>query len=345
MSNYLSKKIKIISFSLMMLIVLLHANLISIATGANLWIQQYFTLGIAKIAVPLFFLISGFLFFKNCKNPTFSFFADKIKSRSRSVFLPYLIWSMAGLCFVYMAQAIPFSESFFSRKLETDNILSGILMIPILTPDIVYQLWFLKDLFVIVLVSPVLYIILKKIPWVFILLLGCSYCSYYHHLCIQLSSLFFFSIGAYIAMYHPAIVEKNDPLTPKTIMVTIAWLISCVLITVFHTMPYLIYAQQLSIFIGIIAVWRLYDSIYQYIPKSFLSSSLFSFSFFIYLFHEPTLTVIKKVMLRIGGINNINIFAIYIIAPLLTIAISILIGTLLKRYTYSFYLILTGGRK
>ena len=76
MNKYLSKKIKVLSLLSMILVVYQHMG-----RGAKLdvytytmlptegWINSFAELslaqGIARIAVPLFFIISGFLFFRN----------------------------------------------------------------------------------------------------------------------------------------------------------------------------------------------------------------------------------------------------------------------------------------
>lgn len=74
MNKSLSKKITIISFITMIMVVFLHANNlvinlkagnIKINRGYNSFIQDFFTQGITRVAVPIFFIISGYLFFLN----------------------------------------------------------------------------------------------------------------------------------------------------------------------------------------------------------------------------------------------------------------------------------------
>ena len=68
MDKYLSKKIYHISFALMLLIVFLHAYNIGVANNTyattqypvNLFVQNFVSQGIARIAVPMFFMISGY---------------------------------------------------------------------------------------------------------------------------------------------------------------------------------------------------------------------------------------------------------------------------------------------
>lgn len=55
MTAYLSEKIRILSFFSMVLVVFLHGQLISISSGYVLWVQQFVTGELTRIAVPLFF--------------------------------------------------------------------------------------------------------------------------------------------------------------------------------------------------------------------------------------------------------------------------------------------------
>jgi surface polysaccharide O-acyltransferase-like enzyme len=116
MNEYLSKKIQILSFVLMIAIVVLHSQMLSISTGFGRLFQMFMTQEITRIAVPLFFLISGYLFFVNYHKPAKVFFARKIKRRLRSVLIPYLIVSMGGLLFLYIMQSIPYTQFFLPRN-------------------------------------------------------------------------------------------------------------------------------------------------------------------------------------------------------------------------------------
>ena len=100
-----------------------------------------------------------------------------------------------------------------------------------------------------------------------------------------------------------------------------------------------------SILIGIIAIWSMYDI---QMKNKTLSRQRFytvtSFSFFLFAFHEPVLTVLKKGFFYMIGHNEFSSLCVYIAAPILTIFISIFIGYYFKRYIPKFYELLTGGR-
>ena len=68
MDKYISNKIKNVSLFMTFFVVLLHSNNLEAAkdvVSANSIIQNFIGQGIVRIAVPVFFLISGYLFFYN----------------------------------------------------------------------------------------------------------------------------------------------------------------------------------------------------------------------------------------------------------------------------------------
>ena len=104
------------------------------------------------------------------------------------------------------------------------------------------------------------------------------------------------------------------------------------------------FINKTSIIFGILAVWYTYDNILKEDITKKRISNLFQYTFFLYAFHEPPLTIIKKVLYYLLGVTENTSLLIYILAPIITISIVIYIGSLLKKITPSFYSVLTGGR-
>src|SRR5687767_715464 len=73
--DYLSRKLKVLSLGAIILVVFIHAHNedVKFASGELtgeqsylvLFVENFFSKGIARIATPMFFAISGFLFFKS----------------------------------------------------------------------------------------------------------------------------------------------------------------------------------------------------------------------------------------------------------------------------------------
>ena len=69
-----------------------------------------------------------------------------------------------------------------------------------------------------------------------------------------------------------------------------------------------------------------------------------SFTFFIFLFHEPTLTIIKKLLFRLIGNTDFSHVVVYFIAPILTFHAGSLGARKIKYHFPELYKIITGGR-
>ena len=115
MTNYLSQKIKLISFFSIVMVVVLHSYNIDIKQNGvvlalpkdfNWFLQTFFSFGVTRIAVPIFFIISGFLFFKDAQNE-YPRFNQKILKRFKTLVIPYFFWVLFGNKFKRTAKNIP----------------------------------------------------------------------------------------------------------------------------------------------------------------------------------------------------------------------------------------------
>lgn len=335
MTPYLSEKIRNLSFFSMLLVVLLHGQLISISTGYALWIQRLVSGELTRIAVPLFFAISGYLFFQNFSSPIKEFFENKIKKRVHTVLLPYLLWSIWGFILLSLIQWIlpGYGMSIVGHKPNE------VLYIIFLNPVGTYQLWFLKDLFILILFTPIIYWGIKYLRF-FLILLLCFFWINGIQYFIQIESIFFFVLGGYIALEYKSILYKKYSQKIIAILKFCIWLIFCGFL-VEYNLGY--YSHCIGILLGIWSLWCMYDVLYSYIRRINNLKKLAGYSFFIYVAHEPLLTVIKKLLLCIGN-SSILILMIYFMAPLVTISICIVVGCILKSKIPKFYAFISGGR-
>lgn len=98
---------------------------------------------------------------------------------------------------------------------------------------------------------------------------------------------------------------------------------------------------------GIIGIWTLYDKV---VAENFILeqhhwfSTICRYTFFIYLFHEPTLNIIRKLIVFIIGKNETGYLISYLTSPFIFAAFAVFIGIFLKTYCKAAYYICTGGR-
>lgn len=101
------------------------------------------------------------------------------------------------------------------------------------------------------------------------------------------------------------------------------------------------------ILFGILGSWGLYDVV---IKKEFSLSQhkwlgiACQFTFFIYLFHEPTLNIVRKLIVVVLGKNELGYLTSYLISPWIFTVCAVFTGLLFRKYLPRVYDVCTGGR-
>jgi surface polysaccharide O-acyltransferase-like enzyme len=351
MNDYLSRKLKIISFLLIVMVVVLHAhNLKGNSDALNFYVQNLISGGFTKLCVVLFFLISGYLLVVNITEANTATFRRKIKSRVRSVLIPYLLWSFIGIGIFFVLQSLPFTRSFFNSGLIRESSITDLLYTWLLKP-LPYQLWFLRHLFVLVLLSPLLYWIVRYTNIFALLLIAVLLLNLVRIPDNQLlsnTSLASFSLGMWFGLHGQQFVLRRYPMMVS--WSAIVWTLLVVGRVVFESETWLSIPfwrpllLTLEYGIGILAIWSGYDFLNRNKVNYSPLPAYLSFAFFLYLAHEPLLTIFKKILLKVLGSGSLGQLLTYFAAPTLVILLCIGAGMLLKRSLPKVYAVLTGGR-
>ena len=352
MNPYLSLKIKYLSFVLMILVVILHAyNLNQYDNresflGFSEFVQILFGSGIATVAVPLFFLISGYLFFLSFDTISKPF-GEKIVRRFHTLVIPYFITSLWGLFVFFALQSLPYSSGYFNSGLIRDLSLNQLITKIFLDP-MPYQLWFIRDLFVMSILSPAIYYGIKFLKLAFVLIAFIPWMFGIDLIILSNISLPFFITGTYFALKLPEWVTFKYE--SKNKFLTYLWFMLMVLRTfveVFNLADVIVIdiLHKVTILVGIVACWQLYDILLGKRDLNKLKGNyLFDFTFFLFLFHEPILTIIKKVLKSILGKTEVSSLVVYLATPVITIVVVIMVGVLLKRHVPKVFAVITGNR-
>lgn len=331
-SNYLSEKIKILSFLLTVLIVILHANMAMLCTGGLSFLQKVMTEEVTRIAVPLFYLISGFLFFINYRG-TWDAYKRKLCARTRSLLVPYLLLLFSGSIVMFVIGRD------FSLNAFGDIVKNGFVS----SPPIFYPLWFLRDLYIMVLLSPLVYWVIKKTPMLLIIAIVIWLLGKNPLPILSSEAILFFSVGGFMTTKIEWLERINHKGAWEYFVI---WMILCLLNVYIGefvvTLPYATHC--LILLLGVYAIWILYDKLYPRFSESIKSARIYKYNFFIYLLHEPVLTMFKKTGLYVLGNSSWSIGIIYVIAPILTIFIVYGIGVGLNIYCPKVLAFITGGR-
>lgn len=237
--NQLSKIVDSLRFPLIILVVFIHCSGHYSYTMSDIeWndfgstelfvLFRYIVIDIiCRIAVPCFFIFSGYYFFYNIKKFDFSVYKQKIKKRVKSLLIPYLLWNMIqfliSACLVIKST---WNSGVFHTLTKLYNDFGGILGIfwngNVSTTNINFlglvdgrtapadmPLWFLRDLIAVSLLSPIIYKIIKIMGgyWVMVLLLVNILHLWPWIPGLSIDALCYFSLGTYLSVEQIDIIK------------------------------------------------------------------------------------------------------------------------------------------
>ena len=167
MSEYLSKKIKFMSFFSIIAVVFIHAynfkdssleyyTIISEGKNWGAILEYTISAGLARFTVPLFFMISGFLFYRNYELSVRGYFT-KVKKRFFSLFIPFVLWAAISIGFVVaLKYGLGLTSSEYVNAYNPNTSLVDSLLFPQ-----AFQLWYVKALLFFTIISPIGYLLIK----------------------------------------------------------------------------------------------------------------------------------------------------------------------------------------
>lgn len=293
-------------------------------------IETYFS-KLTKIAVPLFFLISGLLFFKTFEITSL---LSKWRNRISTIVIPYLIWCTLYYLYLVLCTNIPFINSLMN---STDKVILSVhTWINSLWIDKYYTLWFLQNLIIFILLSPIIFILIKNhysnIKTGFIILIILLIIK--SKVTINtpyLSGIEMYLIGSYIGLNcKDYLVKKNT-----TISIIAAIYIGLVLISSFS------YWNLLTETLFYLSIWYALDLIN---IKNIKIPWWMSITFFTYVAHDVLLEGLEKIFLLVCGTKPIFALLDYIFMPLIVELILIFVAYFMRKRLPAIWKIITGGR-
>lgn len=357
-SKTLSEKIRAVSLICASLVVLLHAydQQLTVEDNPSAWyFGKFLSGGLCSIAVPFFFIVSGFLLAK--QHDGGMAYGDLVKRRLRSLGIPYVIW-----CFLYAMTYMLFTiwgNKMAGRPLNTNTCLA----LPLGSWENPFRvfgfdmtgfpaaghLWYIRNLLLLAVVSPLLLSVMKckRTGWCAVAVAAVPYfCHFmipqplwqFFESGFSFRGLLFFMIGIQLARF-PLTWRPN---LLASIGVCLVWFVlawpwemnESIIFIVFH----------LSYIVGCVALWSIYD----FLPwrEKLESWHGVHYSFFIYashyailnmLFCQKACNLIKRHIID----SDLLIYVARFVVPLI---IAIVLAYVLERFIPKLYRALTGGR-
>ena len=191
---------------LITLVVFIHTNLVvdTACEGSSYSIGYDITGNLLWLANPMFFAISGYLFFFSSKF-SWQIYREKMRRRVRTLLIPYLLWNTITLVLysivwqlkpsVIGQHVVPIQEMGIMDFLRTYLCVygEGLDSTPIDGP-----LWFLRNLIVLSVLSPFFYYIIRAHRLSIILILSLTFMPTDYS---TKSSLLYYMLGCYIGIW------------------------------------------------------------------------------------------------------------------------------------------------
>lgn len=295
---------------------------------------------ITRVAVPLFFILSGALFYRNYTPKSY---VRKLKSRVRTLLVPYFCWNI--LMMVFLAGATVFFSRFFIGRQPFDFSLRGIAA-GLLHYRYNNPFWFIFALMVFAVCAPVLYPILRNrytglaaaaVMWVLSQFeLGLPEPMFFDRTCIV-----YYLIGGLLGIHGWGWFSSPSGKSlriPAAICLLLCW-------AFFFGVYQDLYQPGPAVILGFrlmnaFAFWICADTVCSHVrARVFMEHS-----FWVYAMHMNVAAVITKLICLIGPRHWGMAIPNFLLTTALTLAVIECTCALLKKYAPPVYRLLCGSR-
>lgn len=358
-----SEVISVMRFPLIALVVLFHLyppeeKITSPYTLFNIIVSFFSSYGIARLAVPTFFLFSGFFFYYHIKVWDRKIYLIKLRKRLHTLLIPYLLWNGIPILVIILIRFFNgmSSGNSFSLVREFGDSISWLRAFwdcgvinghPFDVP-----LWYIRDLIICSICSPVIYILVKRLGVFYVIVIGCLFLTntWIEVTGFDVRGWFFFSIGAYLSINNINMVC----IFRKCAVVIIPFaIVLLILTTYFSTIlgGLITFFDNLFLLFGVCAMivcfsFLVSNRLINNIP--FLTKSVF----FIYAFHLFPIPIIVSVTAFCKDLTGrfivetqvLTYVLQFVVCPIAVLSICLFIYYCMLRFAPKFLSVLTGQR-
>lgn len=305
---------------------------------------------LGPVAVPGFFMISAYQFYRNCSARDI---VPKMERRIRTVLIPYLLWNFFYYAGYALAGKIPFLAG-LSEKTAVE------LSIPALAEAVLHftcnpVFWYMYQLIFLIALSPVLYPVLKNRLTGLAALLLELYCikNLINLPVINMDALFYYSAAAYGALHGSWLAEegwkrerpdrgrkRTGSLEPWLRLLIVAAGIGLAMyfyqgITVRHS----VLETVLYRFTVPVTIWAAVSG--TRLPEA---REWMKYGFFLYAVHFILARGMNKAAAMILPHTAAAALLVYLAIPAVCVITAWKLGAFLKRYAGPFWHLINGGR-
>lgn len=358
LSSQLSARFVNMGFVCACLVVLIHVGFSPVEGSPAWWLGEMFTtVGVTRIAVPWFFLTSGFFLMRayEAESGVLAVWRTSVFKRLRSVLVPYAVWNGAYAALVSLLVwaasrgGYEFHLNFDAYGLSWRGIANATGLNIGVSP-ILHHLWYLRCLMLYVLIAPIVVWLVRcrakrliMVGWFAAtgLVLAASPHEWYEfwRYSISLDGLFFFAFGMYLA--HETTCRLLSLRRGSGVLLAVSGLV------LFATRAVL--AHTGGHFTGECVAWLAIGAtsfgLFALMPARRVFPTLTAQSFPIYLLHQFVLLPMAGLIGYLGLRDVVaGSIALYFIRGVLVIGISVGISLALRKILPRFSALAFGGR-
>ena len=354
MQNCLRGNIEINSLLRFPLIVgVVFSHSLSLAHG-NYKIYDFFYISLTEIlcttCVPLFFFFSGYMFFHNIESFDLGTYKNKLKRRVKSLFIPYVFWNLFVVAVIGIGQIL--APSFFSGSFKNvmDFTVNDWLSIFYCAfgsnQPIAFQLWFIRNLMVMIVLTPLIYFLCRCFDYWWLLVLFLLPMIGINVLFPGFSffSLSFFATGCWFGINKCSFIVKS--INAKYLII-IAFIILYIIDFLFHKSNTVHVAfHYFCVVAGCISIIQAASLIVQhkdYTKFFFMEPAISNSTFFIYCYHGIFSAFITRFVIRFVS-NDLMAVLGYFMVVFVLIAFGVLAFNFLSKLSPAIIGFITGGR-
>ena len=356
MDERLSRTFNLLRFPLAVWVVLIHSGWSEVNIGGEVFaseslpvfkaLSHLVCVGMGGCVVPTFLFISGYLFFRN---GSFSWagYRGKLQRRWHSLVIPYLVWNALTLLFLFAYQGVlaklgyhfgqtPVSEYRWMEYVRCFwDVKSG--------APINFQLWYVRDLILLSVLSPLLWLFLGKMKQmaatVFLLMAYAIYLSVWPPSPPMWSAVFYFVMGGYFSIYR---IKIFDGFASPASRLLLSYPVILVILLIFFN-------ENMTLWMASWPIGVLFLINVSYaLPCAKRSLSpgvlkLAGMSFFLYCIHEPLLTLLRKVSyLLVRPEGDVVFLSIWLADAIILVSFVLLLGSFIQKKLPRVFKILNG---
>jgi len=298
-------------------------------------------------SVPILSIISGYLFsYKG--EPDYK---NAFKKRILTLVLPSIAWTTIWLMFAFSLYSLghngtesAYYDSVFNN-FSILKLLNGI--IGVTDSPFAFQFWFIHDLVLSIMLTPILFPLIKRAPFLILGLFIVWAIEWEVPIFFNLKVLTFFCVGIFLGQ-RSWVPPTPNTLTNASIFIYIALVLGRIYTPYFcdGLMPFETIYELILRSTGTIAILNIVINIREKTPRIFAwLSHNSSLSFFIFATHFPIIVLCKQALHTTNQFTgNFGEISLWIISPVLTVSFIFVAAKILNKILPSLYKFLNGQR-